>query len=61
MSISLLIVVIFSSPFTWYKKQNFLKEGLKWHHLIFLFIMASLVLVAGNSVYHLADTGSLHA
>lgn len=40
---------------------EFLKEGLKWHHLIFLFIMASLVSVAGNSVYHLADTGSFHA
>jgi len=31
-----------------------LTEGLKWHRLIFLFIMASLVLVAGNSLYHLA-------
>ena len=53
----------FLIPFNpvWKTEFEIVKEGWKWHHLIFLFIMASLVLVAGNSVYHLADSGSFDA
>ena len=53
----------FLIPFNPVGKTEFeiLKEGLKWHHLIFFFIMASLVLVAGNSVYHLAEGESFRA
>ena len=54
MSISILIVVIFSSPLTRNKNRVRNSEGRVKMASIFLFIMASLVFVAGNSVYHLA-------
>jgi len=47
----------FLIPFNPVRKTEFeiLMEGLKWHRLSFLFIMSSLVSVAGNSLYHLAE------